>query len=122
MTHPTRLYLASVCALQVTEDSLDPGKRSTRAEHTPSLLMAPTMDDAANSLKLIALDTWKKKDGWSSHSATIQPFKKEFIPSTFEMVNQGVITLVDDPTERQKLFNFDDDLPSADIQELSSSN
>lgn len=87
----------------------------------PLLLLADNMENAAASLRLKMLDSWKRENGWSMHGATIVPFQKEFIEQTLGMVNQGIITLDNDPAERQKFFNFDSDNTSADIQDVTGS-
>ena len=110
-----KIYVVSLMACQKSENLLDTTKGMVYWEHAPLLLTSDSMETAATQSRIIALDSWKREDGWSMHSASITPMTSTFINELFGLIQQGIITVEDNPAEHQQFFRFDDSLAVADF-------
>ena len=110
METPARIYVASVAAYQVT-DATETNPGIIRCEHTVKFLLAVNISEALEGLTDIALNAWKKEDGYSRHSIYLEPLRQGFFVTHLDLEKQGIITLEDHSTEHGKLFFVDDELP-----------
>jgi hypothetical protein len=111
-----KIYVVSLMACQKSTDLLNESKGMMYWEHAPLLLTSDSIESAAIQSRIIALDSWKPTDGWSMHSASITPMTSVFINELFGLIQQGIISVQDDPTEQQQFFRFDDSLAVTDFE------
>ena len=101
-----KIYAVSLSACQKSNDLLNESKGMLYYEHSPAILTSVNIQTAADQARIIALDHWKRTDGWFMHSASITPMTKDFIGQTLGLAQQGILATND--SETQEFFRFDD--------------
>jgi len=82
-----KIYAVSLSACQKSDDLLDQTKGMLYYEHVPLILTSVSIQTASDQARVIALDHWKRLDGWFMHSASILPMTKDFIGQTLGSVD-----------------------------------
>lgn len=72
----------------------------------PAIIVAASIEIAAEQAKEQALERWKPEEGWHTHQANIMAVTSQFYEAAFEAYEAGVIDMSD---EEPLTFTWDPD-------------
>ena len=112
MSEKLRVYSISVMAFMSMDDALELSliteadtNETAYIEHVPGILPAQSIQQAAEAVKIFALERWKVSEGWYGHQACILPITKDFYEKAFEAYEAGLIDTFNEP-EPGECFTF----------------
>jgi hypothetical protein len=99
-----RIYFGSVMAFSMLHKNAPSG--GTYTEHKPLILLAHSINEAAEKAKVFAFESWPIDETWYGHQAAIIAVSKEFYDNIFEADDLDLLDLSDEG-ETGDAFLFD---------------